>query len=116
MAASIDDVIKRIEDSGILNDAQLSAVRSDAESADNNAEELLRILEKNERLTAYQARAIWKDKGHKLRFGNYVVESELGRGGMGVVLKARHQRMKRHVCIRRLDNKAGGGRISQRGC
>lgn len=105
MAASIDDVIKRIEDSGILDDAQLSAVRSDAESADGNAEELLRILKKNERLTAYQARSIWKDKGHKLRLGNYVIESELGRGGMGVVLKARHKRMKRHVAIKMLPSK-----------
>jgi len=105
VTVSIDDVIKRIEDSGILDDVELSVVRSDAESADGNAEELLRILEKNERLTAYQARAIWKDKGHKLRFGNYVVESELGRGGMGVVLKARHQRMKRHVAIKMLPSK-----------
>jgi len=105
VAASIDDVIKRIEDSGILDDAELSAVRIDAEKAGGDAEELLRILKKNERLTAYQARAIWKNKGHKLRLGNYVIESELGRGGMGVVLKARHQRMKRHVAIKMLPSK-----------
>lgn len=105
MAASIDDVIRRLEDSGILNDGELSAVRSDAEAAGGDAEELLRILKKNERLTAYQARAIWKNKGHKLRLGNYVIESELGRGGMGVVLKARHKRMKRHVAIKMLPSK-----------
>lgn len=105
MAASIDDVIRRLEDSGILDDGELSAVRSDAEIVGGDAEELLRILKKNERLTPYQARAIWKDKGHKLSLGNYVIESELGRGGMGVVLKARHKRMKRHVAIKMLPSK-----------
>lgn len=100
MAASIDDVIKRIEDSGLLSEAELSAVREDARTVDGDSQKLVRLLVKNERLTAYQAQAIWKDKGHKLSFGNYLVESELGRGGMGVVLKARHKRMKRHVAIK----------------
>lgn len=100
MAASVDDVIRRIESSGILNDAELSGAREDAQTADGNAEEFVRLLVKNGRLTTYQAQAIWKNEGHRLSFGNYVIESELGRGGMGVVLKARHRRMKRHVAIK----------------
>ncbi|MDA0809061.1 MAG: protein kinase [Planctomycetota bacterium] len=100
MAVSVDDIIQRIEDSGILDDAELSAVRSDAENAGGDSEKFVRALVKNERLTAYQAQAIWRDKGHKLSFGNYIIEAELGRGGMGVVLKARHKRMKRYVAIK----------------
>ena len=100
MAVSVDEVIQRIEDSGILDDAELSAVRSDAETAGGDSEKFVRGLVKNERLTAYQAQAIWRDKGHKLSFGNYIIEAELGRGGMGVVLKARHKRMKRYVAIK----------------
>ena len=100
MAVSVEDVIQRIEDSGILDDAELSAVHSDAETAGGDSEKFVRVLVKNERLTAYQAQAIWRDKGHKLSFGNYIIEAELGRGGMGVVLKARHKRMKRYVAIK----------------
>jgi serine/threonine protein kinase len=100
VAVSVDDVIQRIEDSGILDDVELSAVRGDAEAVGGDSEKFVRVLVKKERLTTYQAQAIWKNKGHKLSFDNYIIEAELGRGGMGVVLKARHRRMKRYVAIK----------------
>ena len=104
VAASVSDVVKRIEGSGILGDPELTTVRDNADRTDGDAEKFVRLLIENELLTTYQARAIWYGEGHKLSFCNYIVESELGRGGMGVVLKARHKRMKRDVAIKVLPS------------
>ncbi|NQV27018.1 MAG: hypothetical protein HQ518_21930, partial [Rhodopirellula sp.] len=46
MAVSVDDVIQRIEASGILDDADLAVVRSDAAAADGDAQKFVRLLVK----------------------------------------------------------------------
>lgn len=55
-------------------------------------------------LTPFQARRVWAGRGRSLRLGNYVVLDELGRGGMGVVLKAVHRHMGRRVAIKVLSS------------
>ncbi|MDA1052077.1 MAG: protein kinase [Planctomycetota bacterium] len=39
--------------------------------------------------------------------GNYVIEGLLGRGGMGIVYKARHRRMDRHVALKVVSPREG---------
>lgn len=76
-----------------------------------DGEQLARELVKRKRLTAYQALEIYLGRGQSLVLGNYVVLDKLGEGGMGVVLKAEHRRMKRIVALKVISEAA----ISARG-
>jgi serine/threonine protein kinase len=58
------------------------------------------------RLTKFQAQAVYKKKTRGLVMGNYVVLEKLGEGGMGQVFKARHQRMDRVVALKVLPASA----------
>ena len=51
------------------------------------------------KLTKFQAEQICAGRGNSLTLGNYVILDKLGQGGMGMVLKAEHKRMKRLVAI-----------------
>lgn len=62
--------------------------------------ELLGLLVNNGLLTAYQTQRVQAGKVFGLRLGNYRVLDRLGTGGMGVVFKAEHIRMRRQVAIK----------------
>jgi len=65
-----------------------------------DAEALARQLVQAKKLTKYQAQALYQGKSKGLIFGEYVVLDKLGQGGMGLVLKAQHRRMKRFVAVK----------------
>ncbi|MBX3452402.1 MAG: protein kinase [Planctomycetaceae bacterium] len=102
MSITISQFLQRLETSGILSESDLASVHAIAAEQDaaGEAEPLVKRLHKEGRLTGYQVQILWKGKGQQLALGNYVIEDELGRGGMGVVLKARHKRMQRCVAIK----------------
>lgn len=64
------------------------------------AEELARELVRGGRLTEYQAGAILQGKSRGLAIGNYLVLDKIGVGGMGLVFKALHRRMRRIVALK----------------
>lgn len=51
-------------------------------------------------ITEYQAEKFRNGQSSDIYFGDYLVLRELGRGGMGTVLLARHRRMDREVAIK----------------
>src|ERR1019366_104638 len=61
---------------------------------------LLALLVKNRLLTEFQAERVDAGKIHGLILGNYRILDQLGRGGMGVVYKGEHLRMRRVVAIK----------------
>jgi serine/threonine protein kinase len=64
------------------------------------AADLARELVRVGRLTGYQAGALLCAKSRGLSLGNYLIMDRIGKGGMGIVFKAQHRRMKRVVALK----------------
>jgi serine/threonine protein kinase len=75
---------------------------------------LARELVHANRLTKYQATVICQGRGKSLVFDEYIVWDKIGQGGMGVVLKAQHRRMRRLVAIKMLPKSMLGNAESVR--
>ena len=70
------------------------------DSPPKDAQALARAFVKAEKLTKFQATAIYQGQIKELVLGEYEVLDKLGQGGMGVVLLARHRRMERLAAVK----------------
>ncbi len=104
MPVTIAEYLNRLEECGILSDEELVTVQQDASGYDpaEDARGLVRVLTDDERLTAYQARAVYDGKHNELVVGRYIVLDKLGEGGMGIVLKVMHRLMDRIDALKML--------------
>jgi len=75
------------------------------QQAQPTAREFAQRLLQAEKLTPYQATAIYQGKLGNLFLGNYEILNRIGQGGMGAVFKARHRVMKRVVAVKVLPRK-----------
>jgi serine/threonine protein kinase len=57
-------------------------------------------LVRDEVLTPYQAAALYQGKGKELLVGPYVVLDKIGTGGMGIVFKAVHRKLRKVVALK----------------
>jgi hypothetical protein len=101
MPLSLDQFARQLADSGLLTADEVGALLAAAKPAD--AEQFARVLVKQKRLTPFQAQQAFAGKAKSLVLGNYVLLDKLGQGGMGMVLKAEHRRMKRVVALKVLS-------------
>ncbi|MBI3463177.1 MAG: serine/threonine protein kinase [Planctomycetes bacterium] len=105
MAVSVERFVGCLADSGLLSSDDLLAIRNvvSPEQRQADAHDFARDLVRQGRLTLYQASLLYLGKSKGLVFGEYVVLDKLGQGGMGLVLKAQHRRMKRVVALKVLS-------------
>ena len=105
MTKPLNDFVRDVSDSGLLPDFDLrkwlNAIPENSRPQDG--EQLARELVKQKKLTKFQAEQLYAGKGKTLVLGNYVLLDKLGQGGMGMVLKAEHQRMERIVALKVLS-------------
>ncbi len=101
MAVSLSRFLEQLTECGLVPADQLSALQAAHPSVD--AEQFAKLLVKQKLLTPYQVQAISTGRGKSLVLGNYLILDKLGQGGMGMVLKAQHRRMKRLVALKVLS-------------
>ncbi|QDU98406.1 bifunctional serine/threonine-protein kinase/formylglycine-generating enzyme family protein [Lignipirellula cremea] len=90
--------------SGLIGKGELQAVVNDLQKKGLDPQSrLAQELVRRQLLTPFQVKQIAAGKGKSLLLGNYAVLDLLGQGGMGMVLKAEHQRMKRVVALKILS-------------
>ncbi len=108
MAVTVGQFIERLTQSGLMSAAEVSAFQDclPPDKRPKDAQQLAQALVQQGKLTKYQVQAVYEGKAKGLVFGQYVVLDKLGAGGMGVVLKAQHRRMKRTVAIKVLSSAA----------
>lgn len=99
---SLDGFIDRVAASSVMERGELrqfvSALAPDQRPSDGVG--LARMLIEREHLTKYQAALIYHGKVGGLVFGDYVVRDVIGRGGMSVVLNARHRETRESFALK----------------
>ncbi len=103
MPVSLEQFVEQLAASRLMSSAEVEALMAALPKRSRDAEHLARELVRHKKLTAFQAQQIYAGKGKSLLLGNYRILDKLGQGGMGMVLKAEHQRMKRLVAIKVLS-------------
>src|SRR5688572_12000411 len=102
MACTLEQFIRWTIESGLLSVDEVKSfmLKIPQEKRPTKAEQLAKELVLAEKLTKYQAAAIYQGKHKGLVFGQYAVLDQIGAGAMGQVYKAQHRRMKRIVALK----------------
>lgn len=97
MPESAKQVLHELTAAGLLSSAEVTKFEDEINVG---VDALLDRLVADQRITDYQAQKFREGQSSDIYFGDYIVLEELGRGGMGTVLLARHRRMDREVAIK----------------
>ena len=106
MSVSVEGFYRRLIDSEVMMSAGVDELRGRLSqfTPEDDAHDLATTLVTEGRLTRYQARSLYRTRPRRLVYGNYLVLERIGKGGMGVVFKARHRMMQRIVALKVLPS------------
>jgi len=110
MSITIEQFVERLTQSGLMSAQEIDGFQQQLppDNRPKDVQQFAQALVQQGKLTKYQAQAVYQGKTKGLVFGEYVVLDKLGEGGMGVVVKAQHRRMKRLVAVKMIARKAIG--------
>lgn len=93
---------QRLVESRLMTTDEILSFRQTfvAASRPNTTEDMVRELLAQRKLTPYQVSCLLEGRYEFLVLGNNVILEKIAEGGMGEVLKARHRRMRRLVCVK----------------
>ncbi|MEK6236666.1 MAG: protein kinase, partial [Planctomycetales bacterium] len=108
MSVTLNEFIEGVERSGVLSVARIAQGLDAVPESERPTESggLLDLLESKQLISRFQAETLRKGLSDALIFGEYVLIDKIGQGGMGMVFKARHRRMKRLAAIKMLPKEA----------
>jgi serine/threonine protein kinase len=100
----LEKISKRLVDSGLLSPEDVTELRKEEspESPLPSVERFSETLIESGILTPYQLSEVQSDQPERLVVGDYELLEKVGQGGMGIVYRARHRRMKRIVAVKKL--------------
>ncbi len=105
---AVKTYFKRLFDSGLMSRQDIEKFwnKLPADTRPQDSARLSDTLIQQGKLTPYQAQRILNNEIEHLLIDDYEVLDQIGEGGMGAVLKARHRRMRREVALKIINQKA----------
>ena len=102
MPVTLEQFVQNLVQSGLFTADELAAFQDSLppDHRPQKPQDLARELIQAGRLTEYQAAQVYQGKAKGLVLGDYVIQDEIGAGGMGQVFKAWRRDMERSVALK----------------
>ena len=104
MVLVLEQFVRNLRESRLIPAEEVASLQKalQASKTPHTVEDVAKLLVQSGKLTEYQAATISQGRPQSLILGEYVLLDILGKGGMGVVFRARHRLMDRVVALKTL--------------